>query len=78
MKVYALYHSVMHEGNDLIAMYSTKERAELEAKKLQSEYDSKAKTAWEKMSKSGQKFWGTYKKYRELEYFYIIEHEVIE
>ena len=78
MKVYALHHAVRHEGNDLVAMYSTKERAELEAKKLQSEYDSKAKTAWEKMSKSGQKFWGTYKKYSKLEYFYIIEYEVVE
>ncbi len=78
MKVYALYHSVMHEGDNLIAIYSTEERAELEAKKLQTEYYTKSKAAWEKLSKSGQKFWGSYEKYGELESFDVVGYEVVE
>lgn len=78
MKVYALYHSVMHEGNDLIAIYAKEERAELEAKKLETEYHVKTKTAWEKMSKTNQKFWRSYENYSQKESFDVVGYEVVE
>ena len=77
MKVYILYHNIIHDGSDVVGVYATQATAEAEAKKLNSEYLNERNQAWNSMSKTDQKFYGPKITYIDQEGWSVTEHEVI-